>query len=135
MPRLTDKQRKLIIADYVDCGSYNAVAKRHKVSVNTVKKTVQSDSESAQKCKQKKEENKKDMIDFLESRKIKAMAFVDLALDNMLDPLRITATPTNQLATSMAIVIDKFGGLSSKSDDGILPDIIKELQLDDDTDK
>jgi hypothetical protein len=32
--RLTDKQRKKIIADYVDLGSYNAVAKKHKVSVD-----------------------------------------------------------------------------------------------------
>lgn len=31
MPRLTDKQRKQIIADYVELGSYNATAKRNGV--------------------------------------------------------------------------------------------------------
>ena len=36
--RLTDKQKKKIIADYVELGSYNAVAKIHGVSRQTVKK-------------------------------------------------------------------------------------------------
>lgn len=36
--RLTDKQKKKIIADYVQLGSYNATAKVNGVSLNTVKK-------------------------------------------------------------------------------------------------
>ena len=38
--RLTDKQKKEIIADYVECGSYNATAKKNGVSVNTDRKSV-----------------------------------------------------------------------------------------------
>ena len=34
--RLTDKQKKKIIADYVQLGSYNAVAKKHKIADSTV---------------------------------------------------------------------------------------------------
>lgn len=51
---LTDRQRKKIIADYVECGSYNAVAKKHKVSATTVKNTVLKDKNSVEKCEQKK---------------------------------------------------------------------------------
>lgn len=36
--RLTDKQKKKIVADYVELGSYNATAKRNGVSDGTVKR-------------------------------------------------------------------------------------------------
>lgn len=36
--RLTDKQKKKIIADYVEMGSFNAAAKANGVSRNTVKR-------------------------------------------------------------------------------------------------
>ena len=55
MPRLTDKERKQIIAEYVDCQSYNEVAKKHKISATTVKKWVLKDTESVKKCEQKKQ--------------------------------------------------------------------------------
>ena len=35
--RLTDKQKKEIIADYVECGSYRATAKKFGVSAMTVR--------------------------------------------------------------------------------------------------
>ena len=38
--RLTDKQKKKIIADYVQIGSYNAVSKINGVSATTVKNIV-----------------------------------------------------------------------------------------------
>lgn len=43
MPRLTDKQRKQIVADYVELGSYAAVAKKHGVADTTVKRAVEQD--------------------------------------------------------------------------------------------
>ena len=55
--RLTDKQKKKIIADYVEIGSYNAVAKKHGVSDTTVKRIVSTDFEMLEKVEQKKEEN------------------------------------------------------------------------------
>ncbi len=44
---LTDKQKKKIIADYIQLGSYNAAAKLNGVSRNTVKAIVLADSETA----------------------------------------------------------------------------------------
>lgn len=52
--RLTDKQKKKIIADYVESGSYRATAKRNGVSNDTVRRIVLSDSEIVQKVTQKK---------------------------------------------------------------------------------
>ena len=55
--RLTDKQKKKIIADYVELGSYSAVARKHKISDKTVKSVVLSDPEFTRKSEDKKEEN------------------------------------------------------------------------------
>ena len=75
--RLTDKQKKEIIADYVECGSYNATAKKNGVSVNTVKKIVNENASIAQKCKQKREQNTAEILDYMESRKEKAKDVLD----------------------------------------------------------
>lgn len=65
--RLTDKQKKDIIADYVETGSYNATAKRFGVALNTVKKICTQNADIAQKCKQKKEQNTADMLAYMTS--------------------------------------------------------------------
>lgn len=38
--RLTDRQKKKIVADWVEMQSYNAVAKKHGVTHQTVKRIV-----------------------------------------------------------------------------------------------
>lgn len=38
--RLTDRQKKKIVADYLELGSYNATAKRNGVSDTTVKRII-----------------------------------------------------------------------------------------------
>ena len=53
--RLSDKKNAQIVADYIECGSYRKVAKKHGISDKTVKSIVQSDSEFPQKYAHKKE--------------------------------------------------------------------------------
>ena len=38
--RLTDRQKKKIVADYLELGSYNATAKKNGVSNHTVKRIL-----------------------------------------------------------------------------------------------
>ena len=45
---LTDRQKKKIIADYAELGSYRAVARKHKVSDGTVKRICKRDPETTQ---------------------------------------------------------------------------------------
>ena len=54
---LTDREKKKIIADYAECGNYSQVARKHKVSFDTVKRVVISDPETVKKAEQKKEQN------------------------------------------------------------------------------
>lgn len=106
--RLTDKQRKRIIADYVEIGSYNAVAKLHGVSATTVKHTVLRDKESAKKCELKKDENTADILAHMDAQKGKVCSLLDRYLAAMSDEKKINRAGVLQLATAMGIIIDKY---------------------------
>ena len=70
--RLTDRQKKKIIADYVELGSYSAAAKKNGVSDNTVRNIVRGNSDISRKCERKKEQNTADMLAYMDSRKEQA---------------------------------------------------------------
>lgn len=106
--RLTDRQKKRIIADYVELGSYNAVAKKYKISATTVKKLVLNDTQCVKKCERKKEENTKDMLAFMDSRKKEAQSVIDLYLSALNDPEKVKKAPIEKVATVLGIVVDKF---------------------------
>ena len=105
---LTDKQKKQIIADYVECGSYNAVAKKYKVSATTVKNTVLKDQKSVEKCEQKKEQNTADILAFMEGKKQDVCDIIGLYLEYLKDPKKLEKASVQSIATSLGIVIDKF---------------------------
>lgn len=106
--RLTDKQKKKIIADYVELGSYNAVAKIHGVSRQTVKNIVSTDAEIGQKLQQKKEQNTADILSHMESQKADVIKVLDEYITAMRDPVKIKRAGVVQLATALGIVIDKY---------------------------
>jgi transposase-like protein len=117
--RLTDMQKKQIVADYVEIGSYNAVAKMHGVSDKTVKSIVESNSEFARISEQKKEQNTQDMLAFMDSRKERAQEVVDTLLSALMDPVKIEAASLNQIATSLGIVVDKFTKNTASGNDSL----------------
>lgn len=106
--RLTDEQKKKIIADYVESGSYRATAKKFGISNSTVRKLCTSDCEIVQKCAQKKEQNTADMLAYMDSRKEQAKGIIDSYLEALADPEKLEKTPIQQIATAMGIVVDKF---------------------------
>lgn len=105
---LTDKQKKKIIADYVECGSYNAVAKKHKVSVTTIRRICEKSSETKQKIIEKKEENTADILAHMEKKKDVVNEIIDTYLAALLDPERIAKANPSQLTTALGTLIDKF---------------------------
>lgn len=116
--RLTDKQKKKIIADYVELGSYNAVSKIHGVSATTVKNIVLKSADCVEKCEQKKEQNTADIMAHMETKKDKVCQIVDTYLDALLDADRIEKANPAQLTTAMGTVIDKFSLLDDKGQAG-----------------
>lgn len=106
--RLTDRQKKKILADYVECGSYNETAKMNGVSRNTVKNIVMADKENATKCQQKKEQNTLDMLAYMDSRKEQAQGVIDDYLEALANPEKIASAKLSEIATALGIVVDKF---------------------------
>lgn len=108
MAKLTDKQRKRIIAESVSGASIRALAAKYGVSTTTIQRVLKSDTELTQKVAQKKAENTQSVLAFMDSKKQTVCDLIDKLLAAMGDEGKIAATPLNQLATAMGIVIDKY---------------------------
>lgn len=108
MAKLTDKQRKHIIAESVSGASIRALAAKYGVSTTTIQRVLKSDTELTQKVAQKKAENTQSVLAFMDSKKQTVCDLIDKLLTAMSDEDKIAATPLNQLATAMGIVIDKY---------------------------
>nr|DAQ70789.1 MAG TPA: ECF sigma factor [Caudoviricetes sp.] len=107
--KLTDKKKKLIVADYIDCGNYSEVARKHGVSDTTVRKLVNTDSKSLKKIEQKKEENTKDVLEYMDSLNEKKKSIINkllLAIEDKADKLD-SFTNIKDVASAYGIIIDK----------------------------
>lgn len=129
--RLTDKQKKKIIADYAVTQSYNATAKLHGVSHQTVKRIVTRDPETVKKVQQKKEQNTADILDYMEEQRNDVCTVLGICLGELKKAERYAKTPPQQIATTMAILIDKYtafgGGPKDEAEEDELSRSLREL--------
>jgi len=102
-------KKKLIIADYIECGNYSEVARKHNVSDTTVRKLVKSDKNSSKKIEQKKEENTQDVLAYMDSLKDRKKTIVDKLLKAIEDKADNLDNFTNikDVASAYGIIIDK----------------------------
>lgn len=121
---LTDREKKKIIADYVELESYNAVAKKHNVSATTVKNTVLKNNESVKKCERKKEQNTADILEFMDKKKDDVCSIISLYLSELQNSDKLQRASIQSIATSLGIVIDKFTKDAQKQSDTFLFDAI-----------
>lgn len=107
--KLTDKKKKLIIADYIECGNYSEVARKHKVSDTTVRKLVKSDKTSLEKIEQKKAENTQDVLEYMDTLKDRKKKIVEKLLKAIEDKADNLDNFTNikDVASAYGIIIDK----------------------------
>lgn len=129
---MTDKQKKKIIADYVQIGSYNAVSKIHGVSATTVKNIVLKSADIVEKCEQKKEQNTADILEYMDSQRKDVCKVLGICLGELKKPERYAKTPPPQIATTMAILIDKYtaldgNGINDKPNEDKLSKSLREL--------
>lgn len=120
--RLTDKQRKEIIADYVELGSYRAVAKKHGVTHQTVKRVAEECTQITQKIQHKKEQNTADILAHMDSKKDDVNRVIDRYLAALLDEERIAKASPAQLTTAMGTLIDKFTAIKPMSGENAAED-------------
>ena len=122
--RLTDRQKKKIIADYVQLNNYCAVAKINNVSATTVKNIVLASADFVEKCEQKKEENTADVLAYMDEHKDLVCSFIGKGLEMLNDPKKLAAANLSQITTAMGTLIDKWAMVQEKTgdnkDDGVM---------------
>lgn len=107
--KLTDKQKKKIVADYIQTQNYRETARINNVDRETVKKLVNEDKDFAQKLAIKKEENTQDILEYMNSIKEKQKRIIDLSLTALEGKLENPDMFTNvkDIATVYGVIFDK----------------------------
>lgn len=106
--RLTDKQKKKIVADYLETGSYRATARKNRIADGTVKRIVLECSDIEQKVAQKKEENTAEILTYMESQKGLVCEIIGKGLAALNDPEKLAEATPAQITTALGTLIDKW---------------------------
>ena len=109
LPKLTDRQKKKIIADYVENGNYSETARINGVNKSTVQRLISNNQEVQQKAQEKKEENTQDMLQYLESKKEDKKRVIELCFKALEDKLASPDmfTSVRDIAMVYGVIVDK----------------------------
>lgn len=109
--KLTDKQKKKIIADYVENSNYSETARMNNVSEYTVRKLCKDDNnkEIKEKIEQKKQENTKSMLEMIANTNEKRLNAISKLVDAIDDKAEKVDqfTSVRDLASAYGVMIDK----------------------------
>lgn len=122
--RLTDKQKKKIVADYLELGSYRAAGRKNKVADGTVKRIVMECGDFEQKMAQKKAENTADILAYMESRRGVVCEIIEKGLMALNSEDKLADASPAQITTALGTLIDKWASVS-----GAPADTAKEDEL------
>lgn len=113
MAKLTDKQKKEIIAYYVECQNYSETGRKFNLNESTIRSVVKNKNNNAKEitemCEQKNNENTEDVLKAMKKRaktKIKLMDKIFEAMDGKLENIDMF-TNIKDLATAYGIIMDK----------------------------
>lgn len=109
--KLTDKQKKKIIADYVENQNYCETARMNKVDESTVRRIIKNDDnkEITKLAEQKKEENTQSTIEYMQTQHETKKRILDKilnAIESKADNVDMF-TNIKDLATAYGIILDK----------------------------
>lgn len=109
MAKLTDKQKKKIIADYVETQNYSETARLNNVSDVTVKDVVTKDKTTLKKLEEKKQENTQSTIEYMQTQHETKKRILDkilTAIETKAEDIDMF-TNIKDLATAYGIILDK----------------------------
>lgn len=109
MTKLTDKQKKKIIADYVDNSNYSETARMNNTTDTTVRTIIKDNKDiTLKKMEQKKQQNTKDILEYMEETKDKRKKVIDLCLEKMEERLnKDELMNIKDIATAYGVLVDK----------------------------
>ena len=109
--RLTDKEKKKIIADYIDNQNLSETARINNINKSTVKRLIDSnyDENLQRKATEKKEQNTLTTLEYMDKQHETKKRIVDKLLKAIEDKSDNTDMFTNikDLATAYGIILDK----------------------------
>lgn len=109
--KLTDKQKKKIYADYINNSNYSETGRMNGISKQTVIRIVKSfnNTETERKVTQKKEENTKDILDYMDSIAEDQKEIIKLSMEAMKEKLKNPDmfTSVKDIAMVYGIIYDK----------------------------
>lgn len=106
--RLTDQQKKKIVADYVNTQSVNAAAKMNGVSWDTVKRLLEKSGDLEEMLEEKNRENTADILAYMESQKTVVCEIIEKGLAALNDPEKLAQATPSQITTALGTLIDKW---------------------------
>ena len=110
--RLTDKKKKKILADYINNSNLRETARMNNVAPDTVRRIVLKNKdyeEFKRKSTEKKEENTRDILKYMDSIYEKQKNIIDLSLSALEKKLQNPDMFTNvkDIATVYGVIFDK----------------------------
>ena len=110
--RLTDKQKKKIVADYLETESYNATGKINGVCGQTVRRVVEESQGITENLKRKKEENTADILAYMESKRGVVCEIIEKGLAALNSEEKLAEASPAQITTALGTLIDKWSAVS-----------------------
>ena len=109
MAKLTDKEKKKIIADYIETQNFSETGRMNNVSDMTVRRLVESNEDVLKKVEEKKKENTRDILEYMDNIYEKQKKIIDLSLEALIDKLSKPDVFTNvkDIATVYGVIFDK----------------------------
>ena len=129
--RLTDAEKKKIIADYVINQNYRETARLNNVSDNEVRNIVKANKDISQKLASKKEETTQNMLDWFTSQYGTKQRILNKLLKAIEEKSEDTDINTiKELATAYGIILDKeLKMMEMQRGNGSREDIMKVEEL------
>lgn len=105
--KLSDSEKKTIIALRADGVSTREIAQRVGRSQSSVMKVIHECGDLVRMCEDKKQENTRSMLDYLESQNEAVQKLLGKIIEAMGDPQKLARANVRDLATAYGILVDK----------------------------
>lgn len=107
--KLTNKQKKKIIADYIENQNYSLTGRINKVDTETVRRIVKADKDFAKKSEQKKEEDTQDILEYMNDITKGQKKVINLSLEVITEMLenRDKRLTGRDIAMIYGVIFDK----------------------------
>lgn len=115
--RIEQERRMKILADYTMEGSYRAAARKNGVSPDTVRRIVRENPKMVQVADTQKNARARDLMSYMQGKADTVCDIIDNGLGVLSDPERMKEAKLRDIATMMAILIDKWSMINAMCQD------------------